>query len=82
MEADAGSRTLFAIAEQLDDAALPAQWKAQLAPWLESPAFAADEASIAGRTLAPEAVRVLAEAYARAMMAWPQLWHFCRERNR
>ena len=80
--ADAGSRTLFAIAEQLDDAALPAQWKAQLAPWLESPAFAADEASIAGRTLAPEAVRVLAEAYARAMMAWPQLWHFCRERNR
>ena len=80
--ADAGSRTLFAIAEQLDDAALPAQWKALLAPWLESPAFAADEASIAGRTLAPEAVRPLADAYGRAMMVWPQLWNFCRERNR
>lgn len=80
--ADAGSRTLFAIAEQLDDAALPAQWKAQLAPWLESPAFAADEASIAGRTLAPEAVRSLAVAYGKAMTAWPKLWHFCREKNR
>jgi len=79
--ADAGSRTLFAIAEQLDDATLPARWKALLAPWLESPAFAADEASIAGRTLAPEVVRPLADAYGRAMVAWPQLWQFCRERN-
>jgi hypothetical protein len=80
--ADAGSRTLFAIAEQLDDAALPAQWKALLVPWLRSPAFAVDRASVAGRTLAPATVRPLAEACGRAMLAWPQLWEFCRERYR
>jgi hypothetical protein len=79
--ADAGSRTLFAINEQLDDAALPMEWKARLSPWLESPAFADDDASVRGRTLAPEAVRPLAEAYGRAMQLWPHLWQFCRERN-
>src|SRR2546430_14386361 len=41
---DAGSRTLFAIAEQLDDATLPARWKTLLVPWLKSPAFAVDRA--------------------------------------
>jgi hypothetical protein len=80
--ADAGSRTLFAIAEQLDDATLPAHWKALLVPWLRSPAFAVDSASVAGRTLAPATVRPLAEACGRAMLAWPQLWEFCRERYR
>jgi hypothetical protein len=80
--ADAGSRTLFAIAEQLDDATLPAQWKALLVPWLRSPAFAVDSASVAGRTLAPATVRPLAEACGRAMLAWPQFWQFCRERYR
>ena len=79
---DAGSRTLFAIAEQLDDATLPAQWKALLVPWLRSPAFAVDSASVAGRTLAPATVRPVAEACGRAMLAWPQLWEFCRERYR
>ncbi len=78
--ADAGSRTLFAIAEQLDDATLPAAWKALLVPWLKSPAFAADDRSIDGRTLAPQAVRPLADAYGSAMQVWPQLWQFCRER--
>lgn len=78
---DAGSRTVFAIAEQLDDASLPAQWKALLAPWLDSPAFALDPAAVEGRTLAPGVVRPLAEAYGRAMQIWPQLWSSCRERN-
>ena len=80
--ADAGSRTLFAIAEQLDDATLPARWKAQLVPWLTSPAFAVDRVSVAGRTLAPATVRPLAEACGAAMLAWPRLWKFCRERYR
>jgi hypothetical protein len=80
--ADAASRTLFAIAEQLDDATLPAQWKALLVPWLRSPAFAVDSISVAGRTLAPATVRPLAEACGRAMLAWPRLWEFCRERYR
>ena len=80
--ADAASRTLFAIREQLDDATLPAQWKALLVPWQTSPAFAVDEASISGRVLAPEAVRPLADAYGRAMQIWPRLWQFCGERFR
>jgi hypothetical protein len=78
--AEAGSRTLFAIAEQLADATLPAQWEELLVPWLKSPALAVDEASVAGRTLAPEAVRPLATAYGKAIHVWPQFWNFCRER--
>jgi hypothetical protein len=77
---DAGSRMLFAIAEQLDDATLPAQWKAQLAPWLKSPALAVDADSVRARVLAPVAVRSLAGDYGRAMQAWPRLWECCRER--
>jgi hypothetical protein len=76
--ADAGSVALFAIAEQLEDATLPAQWKALLIPWLKSPAFALDSASIAGRVLEPAEFRALAGAYGSAMLAWPQLWEFCR----
>ncbi len=79
---DAGSRTLFAIAEQLDDADTPAQWKALLVPWLRSPALAVDADSVRGRVLEPETVRTLADGYSRAMQAWPQLWAFCRERFR
>jgi hypothetical protein len=78
---DAASRTLFAIEEQLADPGLPAQWKAQLAPWLESPAFATDEASVRSRVLAPEAVRALAHSYGRAMQLWPELWRSCRDRG-
>jgi len=78
---DAATRTLFAIEAQLDDAALPEAWKARLAPWLKSPAFAIDDASVAARTLAAGQVRPLAEACGRAMQQWPRLWRFCRERN-
>ena len=77
---DAGSRTLFSIQEQLDDTTLPAQWKAALEPWLQSPALTADEAR--ARVLSPTAVRPLLEAYGRALIAWPLLWEFCQERNR
>jgi hypothetical protein len=80
--ADAGSRTLFAIEEQLDDATLPGEWKTQLAAWRHSPAFALDDRSVRGRVLAPELVRGLADAYGRAMQIWPRLWNHCGERNR
>ena len=79
--AESGSRTLFAISEQLDDAELPAQWKDLLVPWLKSPAFAVDRASVNARVLATGKVRAYAEACGRAMLAWPQLWKFCRERS-
>jgi hypothetical protein len=79
---DAGSRTLFAIAEQLDDAETTPQWKALLVPWLRSPALAVDADSVRGRVLAPDTVRALADAYGRAMQVWPQLWQYCRERAR
>ncbi len=78
---DAVTGTLFAIEEQLGDPALPGEWKDRLCLWLGSPAFALDEASVRRRTLAPEAVRPLAEAYGRAMQVWPHLWRFCRERD-
>ena len=78
---DAGSRTLFAIAEQLDSADTPPQWKALLAPWLKSPALAVDAASLRGRMLAPATVRSLADIYGRAMAVWPDLWNFCQERS-
>ena len=77
---DIGSRALFSIQEQLDDPALPAPWKSALAPWLRSPALAPDAAL--SRALEPAAVRALLEEYGRAMIAWPRLWHFCRECNR
>jgi len=47
-----------------------------------SPAFALDDRSVRGRVLAPELVRGLADAYGRAMQAWPRLWQHCSERNR
>jgi len=78
---DAASRTLFAIEEQLADPALPAHWKAQLSPWLKSPAFATDEASVRARLLAPELIRSLARTYGRAMQLWPGLWGASRELN-
>jgi hypothetical protein len=77
----AGSQALFRIAEQLDDATLPAQWKTLLAPWLKSPSLAVDGASIEGRVLPPAVMRAHAEACGRAMLAWPKLWEFCRERS-
>ena len=80
--ADAGSRTLFSIQAQLDSAALPAAWKAVLAPWLRSPALAVDADALRARSLEPAALRALLETYGSAMRAWPQLWEYCRERNR
>jgi hypothetical protein len=80
--ADAGSRTLFAIEEQLDDPELPGEWKTQLAAWRKSPAFAVDDRSVRGRVLAPGIVRGLADAYGQAMQVWPRLWQHCSERNR
>lgn len=79
---DAGSRTLFAIAEQLDAVDTAPQWKALLVPWLKSPAFAVDADSLRKRVLTPATVRSLTDAYGRAMQVWPQLWEFCRERFR
>jgi hypothetical protein len=78
---DAASRTLFAIEEQLADPELPAQWKAQLSPWLKSPALAVDEQFVRARVLAPGVIRPLAAAYGRAMQLWPDLWRCCRDRN-
>jgi hypothetical protein len=80
--ADTGSRTLFAIQTQLDSATLPASWKAALSPWLRSPALALDADALRGRVLAPARMRALLHAYGSAMQVWPQLWTFCRERNR
>ncbi len=80
--ADTGSRALFAIQTQLDSATLPAPWKVALAPWLRSPALALDADALRGRVLEPARVRALLQAYGRAMLAWPQLWEFCRERYR
>jgi hypothetical protein len=79
---EAGSRVLFAIAEQLDDATLPGEWKTMLSPWMKSPALAVDEASVDGRVLAPSALRTLARAYGSAMEVWSQLWNSRREKNR
>jgi hypothetical protein len=77
---DAGSRALFSIQEQLDDAALPATWKSTLKPWLQSPALMPESA--AQRVLEPAPVRALVHAYGKAMIAWPRLWTFCAGRNR
>jgi hypothetical protein len=81
VEETAGS-VLFSIHEQLDDATLPGAWKTRLAAWLESPAFALDDASLRARAPAPDAMRKLLDAFGRSLLAWPQLWQFCRERNR
>jgi hypothetical protein len=80
--AEMGSNVLFAIQTQLDSATLPPQWKAALAPWLASPAFALDADALRRRVLAPASVRALLHAYGSAVLVWPQLWEFCRERYR
>jgi hypothetical protein len=80
--AEAASHVLFAVQTQLDSATLPAQWKAVLAPWLRSPAFALDAGALGKRVLAPARVRALLQAYGSAVLVWPQLWEFCRRRHR
>ena len=81
-EMDVASRLRFAIQAQLDDAALPAGWKRLLAPWLDSPALALDDAAVRSRAPAVTALRELLQRYAAALAIWPQLWQFCRESRR
>ena len=79
--AEASSRVLFSLQEQLDDAALPAAWKQSLGPWLNSPALALDETALRARSPTVAAIRSLVDGYGKALLVWPQLWEFCRERN-
>jgi hypothetical protein len=79
--AEASSRVLFSLQEQLDDAALPAAWKQSLGPWLNSPALALDETALRARSPSVAAMRSLVDGYGKALLVWPQLWEFCRERN-
>jgi len=79
--AEASSRVLFSLQEQLDDATLPAAWKQSLGPWLDSPALALDEAALRARSPSVAAMRSLVDGYGKALLVWPQLWEFCRERN-
>jgi hypothetical protein len=79
--AEASSRVLFSLQEQLDDAALPAAWKQSLEPWLNSPALALDETALRARSPTVAAMRSLVDGYGKALLVWPQLWEFCRERN-
>ncbi|HVP88763.1 MAG TPA: hypothetical protein VMU79_11870 [Casimicrobiaceae bacterium] len=80
--AEEKSRVLFSIRTQLEDETLPAAWRELLQPWLASPMFSVDEATLRARTPPLAAVRALIDAYSRALRVWPQLWEFCRERNR
>ncbi len=79
--AEASSRVLFSLQEQLDDVALPAAWKQSLGPWLNSPALALDETALRARSPTVAAMRSLVDGYGKALLVWPQLWEFCRERN-
>jgi hypothetical protein len=80
--AEEASRALFSIRTQLEEATLPAAWREQLELWLASPMFSLETATARARAPEPAAVRALITAYARALQVWPQLWEFCRERNR
>ena len=80
--ADAASRVRFAIAGQMDDVALPPEWKSALASWLSSPALALDPDALRSRIARPQSIRNLAQAYGQAVLAWPQLWAWCREERR
>ena len=80
--ADAASRVRFAIEEQMADATLSTEWKAALAAWLKSPALALDGDSLRARVAGIATIRALALAYGQAVLAWPQLWAWCREEYR
>jgi hypothetical protein len=68
------------INQQLDDEALPAAWKDALRGWLDSPHLQLDSASLHANMAAPAIVRAMAIDYGKALIAWPQLWEYCRER--
>jgi hypothetical protein len=80
--ADAASRVRFAIEEQMADATLATEWKAALGSWLDSPALALDVDSLRSRVASVATIRALARAYGQAVLAWPQLWAWCREEYR
>jgi len=77
--ADTATRALFSVAEQLDDASLPAAWKNALRPWLDSPALSLDAARLRERIASVSQVRALAKSYGNALIAWPALWTAARE---
>ena len=70
----------FGIEEQLSDPSLPAAWKDKLKQWLASSNYKLDPASLRARITSIAEVRGLAQGYGRALLAWPRLWSFCRER--
>jgi hypothetical protein len=78
--AEYAARVHFGIEEQLSDPSLPAAWKDALKRWLASPNYQLDPASLRARIAPNAAVRALAQGYGRALIAWPRLWSFCRER--
>jgi hypothetical protein len=78
--AEYAARVHFGIEEQLSDPSLPAIWKEKLKQWLASPNYKLDPASLRARIAPIAAVRALAQDYGRALIAWPRLWSFCRER--
>ena len=78
--AEYAARVHFGIEEQLSDPSLPAAWKDKLKQWLASPNYKLDPESLRERIAPNAAVRALAQGYGRALVAWPRLWSFCRER--
>ncbi|HEV2977428.1 MAG TPA: hypothetical protein VG425_07550 [Casimicrobiaceae bacterium] len=71
---------VFNINRQLEDPTLPATWKGALRGWVDSPQLQLDAASLRASLPTPSIVRTMARDYGRALLAWPQLWSFCRER--
>jgi len=74
------SRIVFGIHEQLDDPSLPSAWKDTLRRWHDSTNFRLDTASLRARIAPLDETRAMANAYGRALIAWPRLWQLCRER--
>ena len=77
---DTASRVLFGIQTQLDDASVPASWKARLQPWLASPALAVEGPALAARLAPVVVVQRLARDYAAALAVWPALWQHATRR--
>jgi hypothetical protein len=78
--ADHASRILYNMHEQLDDASVPEAWKNTLRDWLASPLLRVDAASLRKHVVSLDTVRSVARDYGRALIAWPRLWAYCRER--
>ena len=78
--ADHASRILFSMHEQLDDASVPEAWKDTLREWLASPLLRVDAASLRKHVVSLDTVRAVASDYGRALIAWPRLWAYCRDR--